>query len=509
MEKIPKIKLPVPLKIKSKLNELSRSGQEKISTFFGSNEIYAMFYFYLFKKYKNNCFLHDHNLYRDLGISLAISSTVSPLEKLSSEREIDITSKLLAECISRPNIKIVIIPVCLIFTEQKKRTSHANILIYRKNLNQIEHFEPHGQEFRNPFHGRSYNEQTEHYLNLFMLRINEIMRASNKPEIRFIRSSEVCPYFEGLQSLDESSELQRMIGVEPNGYCAAWSMFFTELCLKNPEIPSSTLLTYIFDILESMGNMEKRNYLRHVIRGYTTFINEKIEKYFSVIFPGLTLKQISSLAGSEKLNTAKKHFQKAIRLLVSIEMNLSKDPLYVQNFLQEISEESRMIRERFRESKIDQGKLIEKIIELRDMRQILEKHKLLKVSSETDSPLTIKAPPLAKKATAKVSTAKVKTKAKEIKTKTCPEGKVINPLSGRCIKIKTQKVRKEPVTLKQKDCPEGQCKKTQKQREKKPPGGPKVINLARTCPEGKEVNPKTGRCINIKIKKTRKQPVML
>ena len=40
--------------------------------------------------------------------------------------------------------------------------------------------------------------------------------------------------------------------------------------------------------------MEKRDYLRSVIRGYSVFINEKITKYFSLFGEsGLTIKKNS------------------------------------------------------------------------------------------------------------------------------------------------------------------------------------------------------------------------
>ena len=61
----------------------------------------------------------------------------------------------------------------------------------------------------------------------------------------------------------------------------------------------------------------------------------------------------------------------------------------------------------------------------------------------------------------------------------CPEGKMRNPKTGRCIKIKEKKA-KDPMDVKLKDLL------------KKP-----------ECPEGKMMNPKTGRCINIKEKKAK------
>uniref|UniRef100_A0A6C0CEU9 Uncharacterized protein n=1 Tax=viral metagenome TaxID=1070528 RepID=A0A6C0CEU9_9ZZZZ len=82
------------------------------------------------------------------------------------------------------------------------------------------------------------------------------------------------------------------------------------------------------------------------------------------------------------------------------------------------------------------------------------------------------------------------------KPKECPDGKVLNPLTGRCIKIKTV-VKKDDK--KPKECPEGKVlnpltgrcikiKTVVKKDVKKP----------KECPEGKVINPKTGRCIKIK-----------
>jgi hypothetical protein len=63
-----------------------------------------------------------------------------------------------------------------------------------------------------------------------------------------------------------------------------------------------------------------------------------------------------------------------------------------------------------------------------------------------------------------------------IKIKSCPEGKVLNPKTGRCIK-------KENL--------EKQTKTTAKYQE--PTGN--EITVIKQCPEGKVLNPKTGRCI--------------
>jgi len=90
--------------------------------------------------------------------------------------------------------------------------------------------------------------------------------------------------------------------------------------------------------------------------------------------------------------------------------------------------------------------------------------------------------------------------------KVCPEGKVLNPRTNRCILIKnvkkSPKPPKSPKPLKPtqpKVCPEGKVlnPKTNRCIIIKPPK-PAI----KVCPEGKVLNPKTGRCILLRnIKK--------
>jgi hypothetical protein len=69
--------------------------------------------------------------------------------------------------------------------------------------------------------------------------------------------------------------------------------------------------------------------------------------------------------------------------------------------------------------------------------------------------------------------------------KVCPEGKVLNPKTGRCIMLKNMK--KSPL----KQSPTSPKKPKSPERPKQP----------KICPEGKVLNPKTNRCILIKNKK--------
>ena len=496
MEQVPKIKLPVALKITNKLNTLSKVGSEQILDFVAKEEIRSMFYLYLFKKYKSNCFIHSKNLINSgIGMTLKLSSNQMV------EKELDIVSELLVDCISKLGTKIVIIPINFYgFNPAKRESSHANVLIYRKKFNQIEHFEPHGQKFSGT-NKDGVNDLVEKAMKMFVSKVNAKLISLKKPEIQFINSSEVCPYINGLQNLESNSELVKKIE-EGGGYCAAWSMFFTELCLQNPEIPSSTLMKYIFDILSSMGNMETRNYMRQVIRGYSAFINQKIDKYFSLFAfseSGLTIKKIKQFSDFES-----SRFQGIISNLVNIEMNLSTNPLYVENSLKEIQEDLLKLNETLPDKvNFDFNRMI-KLTELKRTKTALQLYQhfksfdspvSLRSSSAVKQPKITEEPapkPMATKASSPVLPKKRSRAVPKAKTiQPCPEGKERNPATGRCKSIQTQKRKvAESCLIGKKINPDtGRCITVSK------------VKTAKSCTEGKERNPATGRCKNIQTQR--------
>lgn len=82
-------------------------------------------------------------------------------------------------------------------------------------------------------------------------------------------------------------------------------------------------------------------------------------------------------------------------------------------------------------------------------------------------------------------------------TKHCPEGKVLNPKTGRCIKDpKTKtKIKKE---VKKKECPDGKIRNPQTGRCIKDPKSNSKEKVEKKCPDYKVLNPLTGRCVNKK-----------
>jgi len=291
-----KLKMPVLLSDKinydaavaKKMDKIFQS-YNKLEPFTSSFYLSNLFYLYLFKKYKMECHSPNRNEKERLHFFLDISNHskedwFDDFVGFQTDA-IKLTAKYVSECITS-GIKILIIPL----TIQMLEGAHANLLIYRANTGVMEHFEPHGHEFGG--RGSAYvNKTLNGYLEQFVKLINKDIKANNKtlnedqeklPKITLIKAHDTCPEIRGVQALEERSVIPKNALIEPEGYCEAWSMFFTELCLKNPEMSSREIYTAIMDKTQLYDN--KNNYLRNIIRGYTAFINNKIAKHFSRVF---------------------------------------------------------------------------------------------------------------------------------------------------------------------------------------------------------------------------------
>ena len=319
------------------------------------------------------------------------------------------------------------------------------------------------------------------------------LRIIKHPEVNLIHSNEVCPRIYGLQALETGSVLTKIVDKEPEGYCAAWSLFFTELSLKNPDIPSSELLNYIYNILERMSINQKSNYLKEIIRGYSVFINEKINKYFSIFFnykSGITVEKLKKLN-----NTGIKSIRNLLSNLIDLEIIMITNPSHVKHSRIQTEELLTLATNYLKLNLNDPGLKREKeVVDLIHKKKMYEAYDAYNVfSDQSDS--------FDSKSVQPKQIVKEPVKTVEPVKKPCPEGKELNPDTGRCIKIKTQKAVVKSVV---KTCPEGKeinpdtgrCIKIKTQK-----AVPIQKSVVKTCPEGKEINPTTGRCIKIKTQK--------
>lgn len=274
------LNLPEPLHVKKgiakDIDELEKKGNN-IFAFDGFLEIETIFQLYLLKKYRSKCIPYSDGDFIDgnriLGITLNLKLRYNSFEEENIRKHFMRLAKNIANCIKRGE-KTIIIPL----SYERGKTGHANILIYRRKTNELEHFEPHGSDYMSDIR---LQEVSKKFLLSFTSILNDELKKDNLPEVKYIEASQVCPYIEGLQNLELKSQL-KLSKNEPPGYCAAWSMFFMELCLKNPDISSRDILTNIYNYLSTKS--DAYDYLRKMIRGYSGYIYEKFEKYLSVFF---------------------------------------------------------------------------------------------------------------------------------------------------------------------------------------------------------------------------------
>jgi hypothetical protein len=312
------VRLPVAEnpKIRTRLQYLHERGSINITDFIGSQDVESLFYVYLLKKYKSDCFIRvrkgaqgvgsPHHM---LGLTLFIGHD-SVLERTREKYLLlcNYLARQVVECIKR-NTRIIVIPVNIniyqVKTEGIEQSSHSNFLIYREKYNHIEHYEPHGMYYQ-------MNEDDSDTISIqlmisqFVKAINDELKSNSLHLVKLVTTNDTCPTM-GFQFFESSSELVKDETKEPHGYCSAWSMFFTELCLKNPEVPIKelyrTILRYIRSQKETpiVHDVDFANYLRLLVRGYTNVISEKITEYYMSQFgEAITVKNLISYSKNNK-----------------------------------------------------------------------------------------------------------------------------------------------------------------------------------------------------------------
>jgi hypothetical protein len=241
----------------------------------GSEIVQNLFFSYLLTKYRTSCVIYNEEK-RKHGIYIRIDTDNFPNEISDLKRAAEETFK----CFKEKRIKdFIIIPISIVLNNNGKLSGHKNLLLYRASNNTIEHFEPHGKYLKL---SKSMSEKVRRKIDIFLNHLNEKLKESGFPDVKFIPSNVVCPYERGLQGMEDLAS--DTLSSEGGGYCAAWTMFFTEMCLKNPELTAKNLLKILLVQIRSMGDDQGSIYLRKVIRGYTNHIYNKLERQYKEIF---------------------------------------------------------------------------------------------------------------------------------------------------------------------------------------------------------------------------------
>ena len=438
------LKLPEPIKVSknitTQLDELEKKG-ETIVTICGYSNIESLFYLYLIKKYKSKCLTKKTKLLdrQDtlLGMSINIKMKLTKEEEAEMREQFLNLAKTLIKCIKKGE-ETIIIP--LNYYKGFLPVGHSNVLIYRRRTNVIEHFEPHGGLFKQ---SEKEQENIERKIDFFIRIFNAELKKDSMHAVTYVAATNVCPYLWGLQTLENNSVLKKSKG-EPGGYCSIWSMFFAELCLKNPDKSSEEILENIYNYLTTKENVN--NYLKKVIRGYSGYIVETVNIYLKIFFkPTYTVLDIIDFT---KKRMSKKYdtLMEVIKILLDLETEILLDDDY--DLEAELSRVKRMYKRATKGMTIEQQRETRaKSFGIRFLyyqKRIFQNYEEYSNYGKISEPLADSPLELMKDTMTNMSVLQKKTKAKTQKALEEPEPKQVT-------KAKTQKRRLSPNTIQERE----------------------------------------------------------
>jgi hypothetical protein len=506
-------------KVKDRLDKFAnKMNKSKIMKWIAHRYVVELFYIYLLNKYKSRCFIRSKTRGVDYyGLVLYLFDKDINIQNAV----IDDVAKQLANCIKR-GIETIIIPLLL----DMDTSTHANVLIYRKNNNTIEHFEPHGSHLQ--LDDGLYNSILAIRINSFMDNLNA--RLENK--LVFEPASKTCPSKSGFQSIE--SQIKNTIldngELEARGYCAAWSMFFTELALQNPKFTSQELVTLILK-----SSQLKPAYMKKIIRGYVLNISEKLETYFTVFFgPDTNLEYMYKVSDGKEEKIVE--IQNYIKHFIEIEMLLLNDHFDKETYKRNLEDEIRSTQKIQEYSNPSSGPTnnlskaptnmfsrvyanffsrenkappsldkptFEKELEILNIKKKIDKDlEILNIQKKILENIHILE--------AANESARLNSPLKPIDIKEllkCPDGNLRDPQTGKCIKpknkTKKERVQKESEQKESEQKEPEQKESEQKESEQKEPKQKKP-RVQKECKDGK--TREKGRCVNPQ-NKTKKERV--
>ncbi len=188
-------------------------------------------------KYQNYC----NNIELDLTKFKLLKSNYVLTDELSSS-QINRICDNFKKCLnSGSNIISFRVTIASIDTSLlKSGSTHANIMIYKSNINTFQYFEPHGANY---LLDSKYTERIDNILNKLFIELAK--RKIIPPNWKYDNSQTTCPTSigRGFQIL-EGNVTEKCYGEENiEGFCVSWSNFILEMYLKYPTLPIREVLS--------------------------------------------------------------------------------------------------------------------------------------------------------------------------------------------------------------------------------------------------------------------------
>lgn len=164
------------------------------------------------------------------------------------------------KCVNNKKVRFVIIPLGIEIQEG----SHANYVIFDKNTFEVERFEPYGSNSPSNY---DYNERMLD--SILSFKFNEIY-----DNITYISPTKFLPKI-GFQYVDVYEKKTKKLG-DPGGFCAVWSIWYTDMRLTYPDYDRKKLVTKLLKEIRTESISFK-----NLIRDYSLNITHVRDKLFA------------------------------------------------------------------------------------------------------------------------------------------------------------------------------------------------------------------------------------
>lgn len=263
------------------LNKTGEKYQQEGILYRGFNIFTILFNLYLIKKYNSKCFMYVKSKQHDKSILFNIgdSKEIYNFKEIVNKNTFVVSTfvRQFFNCLKNSNSEVIVIPIGFKITHNGISISHANMLMYRKHIGIIEHFDPSGA----PANFES--------VYLFMADLIKLINKKNKESkysyyeenIIYFQPFESCINHKGIQDIEESIIPTLPKEIEENegkGFCILWSLFFAELSFLNPKMRNYEILNKVYELLDK-NNKKDGFFIRNIIRGYLHFMYICITKY--------------------------------------------------------------------------------------------------------------------------------------------------------------------------------------------------------------------------------------
>jgi len=171
------------------------------------------------------------------------------------------------------NKDIIVIPVYFTIlypgeNDKQNEEQHLNMLIYRPKIHVVENFEPHGSMF---YSKHEYLNEFNAYIETSMIYLWENQLTKYIGNTKYIPRDIVCPMREGLQVLSGGE------------YCALISIFVAEMCLQNPTVLTSEIISKVYDI-----SKKDPAYIKNILNGYIVMAFKDVKTYTQDVYMHLS-----------------------------------------------------------------------------------------------------------------------------------------------------------------------------------------------------------------------------